>query len=158
MNKNDDWRKIYGNPNKRMKDQELILRFFALYYGLDVYKRPMKEFLNDFMGKNRHLAVHDEVELRTLFETTISVISEAIGQKAFRPEKVINAAVFDAIMVAIARKVQSRNGPLDMVLLKQKYFELLNDEEFIDSFTGGTADKPKVEKRVSLAEQYFELI
>jgi len=157
LNDNKDWRTIYGKPNRRMKDQELILRFFALYYGFDEYKRPMKEFLNDFMGKNRRLAIHGKEELIELFEKTISVISKAIGNKAFRPEKAINAAVFDAIMFAVAKKIQSKPD-IDLGLLKEKYFELLKNAEFSGAFTGATADKPKVEKRINLAEEYFKSV
>jgi len=41
-----------------LKDQELILRFFALYFFLDEYERPMNEFLNKYMGANRNLKLH----------------------------------------------------------------------------------------------------
>ena len=44
------WQTLYGKPNARGKDQELILRFFALLHDLDSYERPMKTFLNSFMG------------------------------------------------------------------------------------------------------------
>jgi hypothetical protein len=44
------WREIFGEqPSARMKDQELILRFFALLHNRKAYKRPMKSFLTDFM-------------------------------------------------------------------------------------------------------------
>ena len=53
LNDHSSWRKVYGPPSKRLKDQELILRFFALYFFLDTYERPIKEFLNRYMAQMR---------------------------------------------------------------------------------------------------------
>src|SRR6185369_5945957 len=47
------WRQLYGKASRSLKDHELILRFFAMLYWSDKYQRPMKEFLNQYMGKNR---------------------------------------------------------------------------------------------------------
>ena len=38
-----NWRGIYGEPNLRQKDKELLLRFFALYFDLEAYERPLFE-------------------------------------------------------------------------------------------------------------------
>jgi hypothetical protein len=38
LNSNPDWRKIYGAPSKRLKDQELILRFLAFSKRLSITK------------------------------------------------------------------------------------------------------------------------
>ncbi len=55
LNKNEKWRALFGPVNKRMRDQELILRFFALSSPTETYARPMKTFLNSFMNKNRDM-------------------------------------------------------------------------------------------------------
>ncbi|USB33934.1 DUF262 domain-containing protein [Paenibacillus sp. YPG26] len=55
LRNNVDWLNLYGNPSNRLKDQELILRIIALYFDLDNYKKPLKEFLNKYMAKNRSL-------------------------------------------------------------------------------------------------------
>jgi hypothetical protein len=34
-------------PRKRMVDEEAILRFFAMRERLNVYKTPLKKFLNE---------------------------------------------------------------------------------------------------------------
>jgi len=41
LNENPIWRKLYNSekPNKRMKDEELILRFLSLYYDFENYKK-----------------------------------------------------------------------------------------------------------------------
>ena len=55
LNANGDWRLIFGKVSSRMRDQELILRFFALLFGASNYSKPMKEFLNRFMARHRGL-------------------------------------------------------------------------------------------------------
>ncbi len=54
-NLNVIWRKIYGEPSLRYKDQELILRFVALFLSGEEYYPPIKSFLNRYMGMNRKL-------------------------------------------------------------------------------------------------------
>jgi uncharacterized protein with ParB-like and HNH nuclease domain len=56
LNKNAKWRAVFGPANKRMRDQELILRFFALSQSQVPYARPMKTFLNNFMNANKSLS------------------------------------------------------------------------------------------------------
>lgn len=55
LNNHDSWRKLYGQKSNRLKDQELILRFFAMYHDGEGYQESMKEFLNNFMGKQKDL-------------------------------------------------------------------------------------------------------
>ena len=64
LNENADWRALFGSKVKRLKDMEMILRFFAFYYCADSYHSPMKDFLNRYMAKNRSLAHKDEKELK----------------------------------------------------------------------------------------------
>lgn len=58
MNRIEVWRKIYGKESMRLKDQELILRFFAFLDGKHKYKRPLKGFLNDYMDENKKSAAN----------------------------------------------------------------------------------------------------
>ena len=51
LNEHESWRGIYGKRNSRLKDQELILRFLALFFDGANYQRPMNEFLNKFSKK-----------------------------------------------------------------------------------------------------------
>ena len=107
-NENRHWRAIFGKPSARQKDRELLLRFFALFYGLDSYKRPMKLFLNDFMNENRQLKRYGEATLNGVLEPTMALVNETVGRGAFRPQHAWNASVTDAILVGVARRLQSR--------------------------------------------------
>ncbi len=100
LNEYSPCREVYGKASARMKDQELILRFFALSHALQAYSRPMKGFLNKFMGHHRDLDLDLTSSQLTLeFKRTIDTVVNAVGKRAFRPVSSLNAAVFDAVMV-----------------------------------------------------------
>ena len=48
LNSDPSWREVFGPQNNRAKDEELIVRFLALYVDGSEYYRPMVKFLNDF--------------------------------------------------------------------------------------------------------------
>ena len=74
LNETDEWRALFGNQSKRLKDMEMILRFFAFYYYAAKYESPMKVFLNRYMASNRDLRRQSEDELTKLFTETTAVI------------------------------------------------------------------------------------
>lgn len=154
LNNTPGWRNIYGPQSKRLKDQELILRFFALFYSIDNYKRPMKEFLNDYMGKNRHLTLQSKEELQNLFVNTINFISESLGREAFRPERSLNAAAFDGVMVGLARKMVTATLN-DREAFKRKYKELIENQDFFNACKTATSDETNVLSRINFATRYF---
>ncbi len=61
LNRDENWRLILGQPiyNKHQIDVELVLRVFAFINGSSKYEKPMKEFLNKAMKKNRHADTQD---------------------------------------------------------------------------------------------------
>jgi hypothetical protein len=155
LNENEAWRSIYGNPSKRLKDQELILRFFGLYYFIDQYEKPMKEFLNKYMSKNRALKLHSEDILAERFSRVIEVIADSLGEKAFRLEKALNAAVYDAVMVGLSKRLDK--GPVqNNQMINEKYQNLLNEEEFVDSCKTATSNVGNVKKRIQLSIEAFD--
>src|SRR5262249_57315384 len=85
-----------------LKDQELILRFLALLYDFESYSRPMRVFLNRFMEKNTNIDEMRSDEYSQRFNNTIQYVSETLERRAFRAERSLNTAVFDAVMVGVA--------------------------------------------------------
>ena len=155
LNENEKWRSIYGPPSERLKDRELILRFFALYFGLNEYKRPMKNFLNSYMGKNRKLKINSKEELTTIFNNSIDIIYESMGNKSFRPVKAINVAVYDAVIVGIATRL-SKGKIEDLEAIKEKYESLLSEPEFQEAYKTNTSDEKVVKGRINLAINAFK--
>ena len=155
LNKNESWRFVFGSVDSRMKDQELILRFLALYFHFEKYRNPMKQFLNLYMGKNRHLKLQSAEEFRRVFIDTIELAVKSLGKEAFRPKKVFNSAIFDAVMVGIARRLEK--GEIhDPEGLGEQYQALLENEEFATIvFKGGTMSEERVRLRLKLATEAF---
>ncbi len=154
LNKNPEWRSIYGPEDGRMRDQELVLRFLAFYYEANNYKSPLVNFLNAFMGRHKKLETTRSAEMKGLFSDTIHFIFAAIGPSAFRPVRALNAAVFDSVMVGLARRLK-RGAVTDLGQLKTKYEELLRNQEFLDACGRGTAGEERVKTRIGLATTAF---
>ncbi len=154
LNQNKQWRKIYGAISPRAKDQELILRFFALYFDGDKYHRPMKQFLNNYMSKNRSFSSQSEVQLIQTFTSVITTVYECIGEKAFKPSRALNAAVFDSVMVGLAKRLENGKN-VDCALLRKAYDSLLNNVDYPKAITQGTANEELVARRIVLATKAF---
>jgi hypothetical protein len=154
LNNSEPWRAVYGPVSRRMRDQELILRFLALYFQSEKYEKPMKGFLNKYMGKNRHLSLQSRDELDQAFLTAIQVVYDCLGSKAFKPRRALNAAVFDAVMVGIARRLE-RVAIRESDAMKTSYENLLSNKTFIAATETGTADEESVRARLALASQAF---
>lgn len=146
-NENRDWRAIFGKPSARQKDRELLLRFFALFYRLDSYRRPMKLFLNGFMEENRDLGLYDESTLNGVLEPTMALVNETLGRDTFRPQQAFNASLTDAILVGVARRLQ--DSPVaDPNALRAALDPVLMDHRFTELYTVGTTDPDKVRARI----------
>ena len=153
---NDDaaWRKLYGRKSSRLKDMEMILRFFAFYYYADQYGRPMKDFLNRYMASNRDLQLQKEAELQNVFRETILVLEDALGQEAFRPEGVVNAAVVDSLMVGVADRLK-RGAITDLEHFRRQNTSLLSDSDYRQVIKTSTSDEANVAARMKLAKDAF---
>jgi len=154
LNSNSDWRKLFGNKSKRLKDMEMILRFFAFYYHRPAYRSPMKDFLNRYMAKNRDLGHQDEKELTKIFNKTVAVITKAIGHRAFRPVRAVNAAVIDSLMTGVAHRLAK--GPIkkNKQLLKA-YDSLLQNKRYREAVETGTSQEANVSMRLDEAQKAF---
>ncbi len=158
LNDHDSWRKLYGKKSNRLKDQELILRFFAMYYDGERYQESMKEFLNNFMGKHQDLTFISAAKLRTLFSEICDAIFRTIGPRAFRLERVVNAAVLDSVMVGVARRLQSAIPIVSEEKISEKYDQLITDKEYLNAVVKSTADVANVEKRLQQAIRAFSKV
>ena len=154
LNDNQDWRNIYGPPSKRLKDQEFVLRFLALLFAAEKYSRPMNEFLNAFMGGNRSLKRVDEAQIRAAFVPTSALINATLARKSFRPERALNAAVCDSVMVGLARrlKIGEVKKPVQFVAA---YGDLLKNAAYLSTIKSGTSDEANVRLRLDEATKAF---
>lgn len=155
LNQNEKWRQMIGKQSRYLKDQELILRFFALLDERESYRRPMKDFLNNYMEKNRKPTKKRQGELRQIFVSTVETIHDACGDDAFRYQSVLNAALADSLMVGIAERLRSRRKAPDNKAILRGYRALKKSTRFQKAIRQSTADAEQVSTRLSLSVEKF---
>ncbi len=154
LNGDIHWRGLFGAEHGRRRDQELILRFFGLYYDYDSYKKPMKAFLNTFMTANRNMSEEKAEEMRKLFKDTVKLVHEEIGLRAFKPKNMFNAAIMDSVMFGIARNQQA--GTFDREKFKEQFAALMENEDYLRTVETATTDEENITLRMDLALKAFD--
>lgn len=152
LNTYPTWRKFFNESNAidHLQDVELILRFFALYDKLDLYKSPMKDYLTDYMKEMKNISDEEMQSKEELFKSTIESVYLHLGKRAFRPNSGINSAVFDSIMLAFAKNID--NIPND---IKDKYERLCSNREYIKYCGQSSGDNSSVRYRTQMANDYL---
>ena len=154
LNEDSNWRALYGPKSPRFKDQELILRVFALYENPENYSRPVKTYLNHYLADNQERIGKDFEPLSGLFRDTSAAINLNIGSRAFRPVRPVNAAVLDAVMVGVMKRIS--NGPIqDGDSMRRVYDGLVSNHDFSAATTSSTAAEESVKTRLRLATDAF---
>lgn len=156
LNRVPDWRKIVGRsqPDRRLRDIELVLRFIAMQECWERYEKPMKTFLNKYMAKKQSLPpeqrhmVRDRT--RKIFEQTCCDVVRCLGEKPFhRRAATLNPSLLDSVMVTVAA---ARDQGITVTLTG--YDTLLIDQEYIDAaLTRSTSDTAMVRKRFQRAHK-----
>ena len=149
LNRYASWRHILGKQklDSRQRDIQLILRYMSLFHDSQEYKRPMKDFLTNFMNKNRNPSKDFLHEEEHRFKQTCDLIIDCLGQRPFNPKGALNPSTFDAIFVAFAKNFDSI--PSDI----SKRVELLRDDDEFKKLTSkATTDPSTVLKRLKLTE------
>jgi hypothetical protein len=155
LNDDDAWRQLFGGKSRRLKDMEMILRFFAFLYHAGDYKSPMKDFLNRYMATNRHLKKQSRRDLVKIFTDTTRTILDGIGTRAFRPQRAVNAAVVDSVMVGVAKRILAKGPVRSPAQLKAHFDQLMDDKDYIAAIETSTAQEANVYRRLTIAEATF---
>lgn len=150
LNDYKTWRDIFGKVHPRLKDQELILRYLAFAYESDLYERPMSEFLNKFTARHQQADSTFLAEARSKFISAIDLAWNALERRAFRPERAINAAVFDSVMVGLTRLLEE-DSATDPASVRTRYEQLLTNTEYQEAVSRSTADEGFVQLRLDRA-------
>ena len=157
LNDNPEWRAIYGPKSKRLKDVEAILRFLAFYEFDNNYSGPMKHFLNDYMEKKRNCSDEQLAPLAHVFASTVGFVIRSLGDRAFRPDRALNVAVFDSVATSIAHMLQG-NRTLDEESAQRAYSALLKNDEFVRGYVRATSDPEHVRSRFREAKLAFGVL
>ena len=155
--KNKVWRSLI-NPGaeKRMKTEELVIRFLAFHYIMDKYRQPLAGFLNDFSEQFREPTEEQKVKFTNLFDRTVKNLLNSFGNLALKvfdtdlePVNNFNAALFDAEIIAISQINYdlSLNDKQRIDFLKQ-LSNLFYEDDFIRTISKSTSNKNQVKKRI----------
>lgn len=164
LNENPIWREFNNGPvDTRMRDIELILRFFTLnqpaVYRSEENVITLKHVLNKYMSDNASASATLLDSLKALFERVISFIYEHFGVEAFfnlqndleKMRRRLYPTVYDSIMIATSIALSQGyvvEGGIDM---KQRRIELLKDPDYRNSITQGTMRVENIKMRISKA-------
>jgi len=161
LNKYPAWRDIIGRKgeDKRMRDMELILRFFALFHWISQYKKPMKQFLNNYMKENKNPSEQMLEKFRTEFKSTANAVVTYLGKQPFHLHRGLNAAVYDSVFTAVARRVDSLDAKsateIKVKRIQSRYKKLVKDDSYLAWVTSATTDDDIVPKRINRAEKFL---
>ena len=148
------WRKVFGPENDRMKDQELVLRFFAMFERGGTYKKPMSEFLNVYAKNNQYRDQREWQQLINLFADVIDRFVVAVPERLFRPVRGFNVAAFEACTVGLARALIG-GVDHDPQRLGELYAELFTRGAFKDFIFASTSDVQVTSERLRIATEVF---
>ena len=150
-------------PRRRMVDEELILRFFALRELLPEYRPPLKRKLNVYMNEHKNPDLDWLEERTTNFKDTMAEISMVLGNQSFRLidsegnplrdkngkplPRGVNRALFDAQSIAFswAQKPFPEGRRTAVVRLIS---DALRDERTQDAVSLATGDRKRILDRV----------
>ncbi len=155
LNQNEYWRKIVAIDTEKshQKDVELILRFFALTDNLLRYKKPMKNFLSEYMGSPGivNISAREMERKRVMFNSTVEAIYENLGEKPFHIRSTLNSAVCDSVMIAFSRNLA--NIPTNV---HDRYFKLSKENEEYYRYVSKSTDESKsLYKRIQMVIEHL---
>lgn len=144
LNAHECWRTLLGapKPDSRQKDIELLLRFMALLEWHD-YQKPLKEFMSRAMKRLNKKSKEELDALATLFIETCKRTQDALGAKAFHITSGLNTAVYDSMMVGIAKTPTA-----GVEKIQDMCKSLLADSDYRKSVRDATTDVEVVKKRM----------
>lgn len=149
LNADPRWRKIIGKekPDTRMRDIELILRFFAFRHAVHKYEKPMKDFLSRYMRRHARDDAEQIARYREEFTDVLAAVTEQLPERPFHIYAGFNSSAFDSVFRAFASHLD--DIPEDVAA---RYERLSGSDEFEDLVKGGTTDVEQVHGRIRLAE------
>ena len=143
-------------PDKRMRDEELALRFFAYQVlGVASYRTPLKHWLNDAAKAG---SKYTEAKINSLKNSWEGAVSTALvwfqpGECFRRPplghSRAVNRALFDLVMLT-ASQVGPDRAKAVRTTFRRQYATLLKTKEFIDLISRAVDHRKRTRRRFKL--------
>jgi len=145
--------------DKRMKSEELVLRYLALSEDFASYKKPLAVFINQYAERNRKIPIIDQKRLSDSFKRSLNLVNSYLGDLSFKifsenysVESRFNAALFDAEMISFGNSNLPPDPTLNQITkLKSRLAKSFKtDERFRKSISIATSDEQQVSLRVEI--------
>jgi uncharacterized protein with ParB-like and HNH nuclease domain len=164
LSKDKDWQTLSGTKqDRRMKGDELILRFLSLSDNWRSYSKPLSSFLNVYSENHRIVSSEVQAELKNTFTHTFNNCQKIFGIYTFRTfnkdfkQLKFNAALFDAQMVSVFEIApdEQRIAAIDKERMLHNLRELIFDDDFSKYISSGTTDRKSVQERIRLFRDFL---
>ena len=141
-------------PDYRMRDIELLARFFAFSHFINDYRGRMKEFLDHAFNEfNANWATYENICATDLLEfaagvqALVSVFGDRLARKP--GGKLFNRAVFDFLIFYSKRPDVRAAFTGNEAPLQQRYEALFNSQNFVSAVERDTAGLPNTVVRIA---------
>lgn len=154
----DKWLGILNRkyPDKRMRGEELILRFFAFHLrGLEGYATPQKKWLDDAAHSGRRFSPQTIQSLRSTWISTIDNClaifspSECFRRTPVVGSPVVNRALMDLTMFSLSKVPPHEVGAISE-RFHERYRQVLQYDKFAELISRGVDHKSRTMKRFEI--------
>lgn len=149
LNTDTSWRALIGKsePDKHMRDVELVLRIFALSFFREKYNGMMKGFLSDVMLANKQADSAVAKGFGNAFSTASKLLKTHLPSSPFHRGGPVNSAMVEAVFCATIRNLDASS-----LLAESARFEALKaDSLFRNAITVSTSANERVRDRYDRA-------
>lgn len=168
LNKDQIWRSLFGLelPEPRMRDMELILRFFALrseqFKRTQADRLSLRQLLDIYIKNHSSINAATSSDLETRFKRSIEVANQMFGPSAFHnvspSDKTkfvpkFSPTIFDSISIAIDGASRRGIAPLGDAMGRK--LALLDDQAYRSAITQETMRKKNIVLRIDKASNYL---
>lgn len=158
------WLEILGKkkPDKRMRDEELILRFLAFHlHGLNSYRTPQKHWLNDAAKAGRQYSIAKIQSVQIIWQAAIDTAlqwfepKECFRRSGTQKSRAINRALFDLTMHSATNVGSIGRARSLRTKFRRRYIELLENEEFTDLISRAVDHTKRTKRRFRLWDEHI---
>ena len=143
---------ITKKPEKAFCDgtmEELVLRFFAYFYDRSSFSHDVKNFLNEYMGKNDNKNLLD---MELMFRRVCQILSELpYGVVKVANRKNTSTVMWEAVTVGLADALTTGKTQFRL----DDFYEWVNAPEFVRYVTGATNSANMLNNRINYARNMF---
>jgi Protein of unknown function DUF262 len=141
--------------DRRMKDCEMILRFFAFLHKSSEYQGSLAPFLDSYLQSGQNFSPPEIEHHRKLFIETISKVNCVFAEKSFRRHvttgklPLVNKAIYDVIMLYFAHLETTWVAENRQELLRA-FEKVCSDSKFQGAIDFSTEKTTKIQQRMDL--------